>query len=86
MKPLDEPIKSLDDLMKVWRAIDGGHGYSAPQLFALLIDADGLILPGIVQVYDDEIAAGPDDEFLRHSSSNWAPRSMSSLPAARWQS
>lgn len=60
---LDLPIRTPDDLAHAWSIVDGGGGYSAPQLFALLIDADGMVLPNIVQIYDDEYADGPDDQL-----------------------
>lgn len=71
MKPPHKPIRNLHDLTKVWRFVDGGHGYSAPQLFALLIDSDGLVVPGIFQIYDDEspIAVG-----CGHCTKSWRRR------------
>jgi hypothetical protein len=64
MNPPDRPIRDLDDLTEAWRFVDGGHGYSAPQLFALLIDADGRVLPTIIQMYDEELDSAPDDPLL----------------------
>lgn len=65
MTPFDRPIKNVHDLTKVWRFIGGGHGYSAPQSLALLIDAEGLVLPGIVQVYDDHHSSAPDINLVQ---------------------
>lgn len=60
MNPLDHRIETMQDLQTAWEHIDGGNGYSAPQLFALLIDADGWIEPHIVQLYDE----GPPEPEL----------------------
>lgn len=58
MTVLDRPIRTLADLTAAWRFIDGGHGYDAPQVFALMIDRHGKLLPAIVHVYDSEIVEG----------------------------
>ncbi len=64
MNPPDRPIRDLGDLTEAWQFVDGGHGYSAPQLFALLIDADGHVVPTIIQMYDEELDSTPDDPLL----------------------
>jgi hypothetical protein len=64
MNPPDRPIEDLDDLTAAWQFVDGGHGYSAPQLFALLIDADGHVVPTIIHMYDEDADSVPDDTLL----------------------
>lgn len=56
--------RNLAELTATWHVIDGGHGYSAPQLFWLYVDDDGLVLPQVMQMYDDEFAHAPDEELL----------------------
>lgn len=60
MEALDRTIRTTDDLRQAWLAIDGGHGYAAPQLFALHLDTHDLILPNVIQMYDE----GPPDSHL----------------------
>lgn len=60
MNPLDRTIRTTDDLHRAWTFIDGGHGYAAPQLFALHLDAHDLIGPNVIQMYDE----GPPDSHL----------------------
>ncbi|MEG9226566.1 hypothetical protein [Aeromicrobium sp. Sec7.5] len=62
---LERPIRTVRDLAKVWEFIDGGHGYDAPQMFAVYIDAEDRLLPTVVQIYDDELEDGPDEEAMR---------------------
>ena len=62
---LDRPIRPVGDLALVWDFIDGGHGYDAPQLFAVFIDADDRLLPTVVQIYDEEFEDGPDEMAMR---------------------
>lgn len=62
---LDHPIRTVSDLAQVWEFIDGGHGYDAPQMFAVFIDADDRLLPTVVQIYDDEFEDGPDETAMR---------------------
>ncbi|HEY1132969.1 MAG TPA: hypothetical protein VGE77_00195 [Nocardioides sp.] len=65
MRSPDETfIRSTEDLAAFWHDIDGGFGWSAPQLFAVHIDTDGSVSPAIMQFYDDELADGPDQELL----------------------
>lgn len=61
MHPLDAELHTLTDLHAAWNFIDGGHGYSASQLFALLIDAHDIALPTVIQMYDE---GPPDDELI----------------------
>lgn len=60
----DTPITTLEELADVWRWIDGGHGYSAPQVFALILDRDGHLLPQILQMYDEQLGMEPDDATI----------------------
>lgn len=53
---LDIPLRDLAALDARWRWIKGPWGFSVPQLFGLLLDADGHQLPTIVNVKDE-----PDD-------------------------
>ncbi|MCK5891837.1 hypothetical protein [Aeromicrobium sp.] len=62
---LDHPIRTVRDLAQVWEFIDGGHGYDAPQMFAVVIDADDRLIPTVVQIYDEEFEDGPDEEAMR---------------------
>ncbi len=61
---LNRRIRSLPDLTDLWTFIDGGHGYSAPQLFAIPLDRTDHALPSIIQVYDDDLCQEPDDHPL----------------------
>ncbi|GAA1724885.1 hypothetical protein [Aeromicrobium alkaliterrae] len=64
MRIQDRPIRSLRDLTRVWRFIDGDFGYDAPQMFALLIDRHDTIVPTVIQVYDAEWDGGLDAEVM----------------------
>lgn len=64
MDPRDNPIRNLADLTAVWTFVDGGFGYSCPQLFCLHIDADGRIAPAIMKVDDAGPAELPDDRYV----------------------
>lgn len=44
------PVQSLADLDHTWRALMGPLGFYAPQLWALLLDDCGRLLPGIIKV------------------------------------
>lgn len=66
MSPLHRRLTSTDDLAAAWRTIDGGHGYSLPQLFILVIERDHHAVPHVVQMYDEHLVDGPDDETLGH--------------------
>lgn len=57
-------IRHLDDLATFWRFVDGGGGYSAPQLFAILVAPSGLVLPSITHMYDEQYAQAPPEELL----------------------
>lgn len=62
MSPFDRPVRALSDLSALWNHIDGGHGYGAGQLFALHLDAAGIVQPAIIQVYDEQEV--PDEELF----------------------
>lgn len=65
MRSIDETfIRSTDDLAAFWRDIQGGLGWSAPQLWAAHVAADGSVSPALLQVYDEEHAAAPPPELL----------------------
>ncbi|MGJ9424044.1 hypothetical protein [Aeromicrobium sp. CF3.5] len=59
-----KPIRTLEDLTAAWTVIDGGFGYSAPQIFILVIEVDGTITPTIIQIYDAEIGGEPEGALL----------------------
>lgn len=59
-------IRTSTDLEAAWRFVDGGHGYSAPQTFALVVEANGDVVPTIIQVYDDELGDDDRDEMVAH--------------------
>ena len=63
---LSRPLTSLSALTAAWRFVDGGHGYSAPQLWALLLDRRGRIAADLLQMYDEAYADGPDEQLLSH--------------------
>ncbi len=58
------PIRTLDDLTAAWTVIDGGFGYSAPQILILVIEADGTVTRTIIQIYDAEIGGRPEGTLL----------------------
>jgi len=64
MDPLDHPIRHLADLAAVWEHIDGGLGYSRPQLHCLHLDADGRLTPLYLQIDDTVPSEAPDDRYL----------------------
>ena len=66
MSPLHGSLERLDDLAAAWREIDGGIGYSTPQLFILVIEADHHAVPHVISMYDEHMADGPDPELLGH--------------------
>lgn len=66
MSPLHRSLEHLDDLAAAWGEIDGGHGYSAPQLFVLVIEPDHHAVPHVIQMYDEHMVDGPDPEMLRN--------------------
>lgn len=61
MENFDRPVRSLAELAGVWRFIDGGHGYSAPQIFALHLDRDDRVVHTVIQIYDKELCFTPAD-------------------------
>lgn len=65
-KPPDRPLTSPSALLDAWRFVDGGHGYSAPQLFVLVADRHDRVLPHVIQMYDEDMAEAPDDTTLGH--------------------
>lgn len=64
MQPPLTPILTPEDLATAWNLIDGGFGYSAPQIFILIIEADGTVSPTIIQIYDAEVGGEPDGALL----------------------
>ncbi|WP_370188083.1 hypothetical protein [Aeromicrobium sp.] len=64
MSPLDRSLSSTAALTAAWRFVDGGFGYSAPQLFVLVLDRRARIVGPVVHLYDEHQAAGPDDALL----------------------
>lgn len=64
MKPSLTPIRTPEDLAAAWHLIDGGCGYSAPQIIILIIGADGTVAPAIIQIYDAEVGGEPDGVLL----------------------
>lgn len=64
MQPSLTPVRTLEDLAATWDLIDGGFGYSAPQIIILIIEADGTVAPAIIQIYDAEVGGEPEGELL----------------------
>lgn len=64
MQPSLTPIRTPEDLAAAWNLIDGGFGYSAPQIFILIIEADGTVTPTIIQIYDAEVGGEPEGDLL----------------------
>jgi hypothetical protein len=56
------PIRSQADLHRHWRALMGELGFSAPQLWMILLDANGRATPVVQKI--DEIPAVPEPEVL----------------------
>ncbi|MDR6120057.1 hypothetical protein QE370_003241 [Aeromicrobium sp. SORGH_AS981] len=64
MSPLDCSLSSTAALTAAWRFVDGGFGYSAPQLFVLVLDRRARVAGPVIQLYDEHQAAAPEDELL----------------------
>ncbi|WP_229051618.1 hypothetical protein [Aeromicrobium sp. Leaf350] len=64
MRIQDRPIRTIHDLTRVWRFIDGDLGYDAPQLFALVVDRRDRVIPTVIQVYDTEHDGGLDRDVM----------------------
>lgn len=64
MSPLDRSLSSMAALTAAWRFVDGGHGYSAPQLFVLVLDRRGRVTGDVIQLYDEQYAEALDEELL----------------------
>lgn len=64
MSPLHRSLEHLDDLAAAWHTIDGGHGYSTPQLFVLVLEADHHAVPHVINLHDEHMVDGPDPEML----------------------
>lgn len=64
MQPSLTPVRTLDDLAAAWDLIDGGFGYSAPQIIILVIGVDGTVAPTIIQIYDAEVGGEPEGKLL----------------------
>ncbi|MEH3068743.1 MAG: hypothetical protein PGN15_12110 [Aeromicrobium erythreum] len=64
MSPLDRSLSSTAALTAAWRFVDGGFGYSAPQLFVLVLDRRARIVGPVIHLYDEHQAAAPDDGML----------------------
>lgn len=65
-KPPDSSLSSPSALLAHWRFIDGGYGYSAPQLFILMADRHEHVVPHVIQMYDEDMAESPDDSALEN--------------------
>ena len=63
---LPSTICSPDDLHNMWKGIDGGFGYSVPQLFAVLIDTDGTPSKVLINIKDDGPLPCPIPELADH--------------------
>ena len=48
-------IRSSADLLAAWQFVDQGFGYAAPQIFALMIESDGSVVPQIVEIHDSDL-------------------------------
>lgn len=57
-------IRTSEDLAAAWTVIDGGFGYSAPQIFILVIASDGTVGRTIIQIYDAEVGGEPEGSLL----------------------
>lgn len=55
-------MRSLADLERHWRSIKGPWGFSQPQLFCQLFDAEGTLMPQIINI--TECAPLPDQLLL----------------------
>lgn len=63
-RPEDTPaIKTQEDLCQQWRSLMGELGFGQRYLWALILDADGRVLPGIIQIED--CSAAPDGLMIR---------------------
>ena len=58
------PIKTQDDLCQLWRSLMGPLGFGQRYLWAVFMDPDGCVLPGIVNVEDCPLV--PDRLMLRN--------------------
>ena len=58
------PIKTQDDLCQFWRSLMGPLGFGQRRLWAVLIDREGCVSPGIIQVENCPLIA--DRLMLRH--------------------
>jgi len=58
------PITTQDDLCRQWRAMMGKLGFSQRYLWALILDKDGCLIPGVVQI--DQCSAIPDRAMIRN--------------------
>jgi hypothetical protein len=56
------PVHRPDDLERTWRRLIEPLGFGSRQIFAILLDRDGRVLPSIVNVTD--CPAAPDGRML----------------------
>jgi len=58
------PIKTQDDLCQFWRSLMGPLGFGQRYLWAVFMDPEGYVLPGIIQI--DGCPLVPDRLMLRN--------------------
>lgn len=56
------PVRTPADLETVWRGLIEPLGFGSRQIFAILLDRDGTVVPSIVNVTD--CPAAPDGQML----------------------
>ncbi|MFD1860520.1 hypothetical protein EHW97_13195 [Aeromicrobium camelliae] len=62
MEALNRPVHDLADLAAVWEAIAHPIGFSEPSLFVVMIDAEGVLLPSVLDITENP--PRPDPEHL----------------------
>ncbi|RLV56768.1 hypothetical protein D9V41_03025 [Aeromicrobium phragmitis] len=53
MEALNRPVHDLADLTAMWQAIAHPFGFSEPSLFVVMMDADGVLLPSVLDVKEN---------------------------------
>ncbi|MDQ3157037.1 MAG: hypothetical protein M3Q98_09975 [Actinomycetota bacterium] len=57
------PIRTQEDLCTQWRSMMGKLGFGQRYLWALMLDEDGYLLPGVVQI--EQCPVAPDRAMIR---------------------
>lgn len=58
-------VRDLGDLQHWWEWLAGPWGYTVPQVFAVMIEADGALVPHVVNVRDDDTTTPPAPDLAR---------------------